>query len=628
MAATNGSVLSFYTPLDPLKSEIRLLEISAEAISMVVCSLLDGPNYRALSYVWGDPSITEIILVNGNSFRATANLASALHSVRHEASDGSIRLWADAICINQNDLDEKGQQVQLMGDIYRQASVVLSWLGCDPQICLALDAIDLISDLMGPASEFRNQNELEWMRAYPRLYREDDTTEPGFNKSWSAVRSLFTNNYWHRVWIVQEVVLATRILVRAANKDIELRKLFKIAGLLKFKFESRPDFITPSTWAFLRTCAASSNTLMTLFVTQSIWQDFHVPDKTSFKTSLLFDMNHQATNPRDQVYALNELMGKAFIPDYRKPTNEVYTEWAEAYIKTHRDLRLLWHCCGSNPDLPSWVPDWSNQSSNNTRFGMEYRDIFHADKGMGCAKPEIRSKGKLSAHGYTYDVVETIAKQNGIATDQDKEGMIRLCYKFRSQNRNIMDGQGIAPLQLLLRTLLWDIDPLVPRWVRMNIQSPTNFRWVLAFLKLMISSEEMELDQQVRKLGLQRGDRFAASISETFFPNLSPLSMDTFNTMWDTNIEALFHFGNKAMLNLGRFRFFLTSQRRLGMCLPEVRSNDIVTVLKGSEYPIILRPGSEGYTNMGKCFVFGIMDGEISGYSEANCLKSEEFLIV
>src|ERR1700712_2257370 len=132
-SSSSADASPLYTPLDPLKSEVRLLEISSDTISIVschlsICSLLERPKYRALSYVWGDPKVTETILVNGQNFAATTNLASALRSARdHVLDDGGI-LWVDAICINQNDLDEKSHQVQLMGDIYRQASIVLSWL--------------------------------------------------------------------------------------------------------------------------------------------------------------------------------------------------------------------------------------------------------------------------------------------------------------------------------------------------------------------------------------------------------------------------------------------------------------------------------------------------------------------
>ena len=38
-------------------------------------------------------------------------------------------LWIDAICINQADIEERGYQVQLMGNIYRECKRALIWLG-------------------------------------------------------------------------------------------------------------------------------------------------------------------------------------------------------------------------------------------------------------------------------------------------------------------------------------------------------------------------------------------------------------------------------------------------------------------------------------------------------------------
>ena len=47
----------------------------------------------------------------------TVNLFHALKYLRHEAI--SRTFWIDAICVNQEDLDERGKQVQRMADIYR-----------------------------------------------------------------------------------------------------------------------------------------------------------------------------------------------------------------------------------------------------------------------------------------------------------------------------------------------------------------------------------------------------------------------------------------------------------------------------------------------------------------------------
>jgi hypothetical protein len=59
---------------------------------------------------------------------ASINLASALQYIRDKEEE--VVLWADAICINQEDLDERSKQVQfVMDEVYKDAEEVLVWLG-------------------------------------------------------------------------------------------------------------------------------------------------------------------------------------------------------------------------------------------------------------------------------------------------------------------------------------------------------------------------------------------------------------------------------------------------------------------------------------------------------------------
>lgn len=132
--------------------QIRLLQITSTKPEIVcrleVVSLEDGPAYSALSYAWGDPAITKSVLVNGKRVNVTTNLASALeHAPKHlEDANVTPRLWADAICINQDDPNEKNHQVPFMKDIYSQAEIVICWLGPpDDQIHRGLDWIDVIA---------------------------------------------------------------------------------------------------------------------------------------------------------------------------------------------------------------------------------------------------------------------------------------------------------------------------------------------------------------------------------------------------------------------------------------------------------------------------------------------------
>jgi hypothetical protein len=64
----------------------------------------DNPVYTALSYAWSDPNDTTLVLADGVEYHVTTNLESALRHIRGEVDE--VVLWADAICINQNNILE------------------------------------------------------------------------------------------------------------------------------------------------------------------------------------------------------------------------------------------------------------------------------------------------------------------------------------------------------------------------------------------------------------------------------------------------------------------------------------------------------------------------------------------
>lgn len=117
--------------------EIRLLEISPEhstdfhmkcLMSIARCSF---DTCSALSYAWGDPTMAQQIVVNDEKINVTTSLYSALRPIRQrqQAVGKKVRLWADALCINQKDVEERREQVSMMGDIYSRGSAVIVWLG-------------------------------------------------------------------------------------------------------------------------------------------------------------------------------------------------------------------------------------------------------------------------------------------------------------------------------------------------------------------------------------------------------------------------------------------------------------------------------------------------------------------
>ncbi|KAE9362606.1 HET-domain-containing protein [Stipitochalara longipes BDJ] len=123
-------VMPCYRSLHKDVREIRLMTIEdwENGSSHIACQLhhfelAHAPEYEALSYCWGDASITQEILVDGDPFLATTNLYAALKQIAERAK--SKFLWIDAICINQSSIEEKNYQVPLMNALYSQAQRVL-----------------------------------------------------------------------------------------------------------------------------------------------------------------------------------------------------------------------------------------------------------------------------------------------------------------------------------------------------------------------------------------------------------------------------------------------------------------------------------------------------------------------
>ncbi|KAH7246888.1 heterokaryon incompatibility protein-domain-containing protein [Fusarium solani] len=102
--------------LDVVQEQIRILHLEPGwgstpiscSIHLISLTSDPPPKYEALSYTWGDPKVTREIIVNGYLVNVTFNLYSALYRLRQP--EEMRVLWVDALCINQTDVDERGQQ--------------------------------------------------------------------------------------------------------------------------------------------------------------------------------------------------------------------------------------------------------------------------------------------------------------------------------------------------------------------------------------------------------------------------------------------------------------------------------------------------------------------------------------
>jgi hypothetical protein len=116
----------------PTPSSIRILQLQPEeGTDIIQCQLLvverdHALAYEAISYTWGRGTDTRVISCENQKLKVTVNLRDALWRIRDPTE---VRLlWADAICINQHDNEERGFQVRQMPLIYANAERVLVWL--------------------------------------------------------------------------------------------------------------------------------------------------------------------------------------------------------------------------------------------------------------------------------------------------------------------------------------------------------------------------------------------------------------------------------------------------------------------------------------------------------------------
>lgn len=232
--AGQGLSHNIYRPL-PSKFfrvfELDAGEFSDPIVGRLVPQAMDAEPYEAISYVWGNPKRRRDITIDGATLSVTENLHGALTAFRHrpvvgrsdEQDKGTTparrhpvrRLWADAVCINQQDLQERMSQVELMSLIYAGAHCVLSWLGWeegvegrrhmqnairfihafmkDPEAGLREARILLLHHdyLADPTEDLAHLSEND-----RRLFQEQAP-------KWEAVKFFFEIEYFHRAWIVQ-----------------------------------------------------------------------------------------------------------------------------------------------------------------------------------------------------------------------------------------------------------------------------------------------------------------------------------------------------------------------------------------------------------------------------------------
>jgi hypothetical protein len=220
-----------YNSLDRNVKQIRLLALQpcANPTTRIECKILnaklsDEPEYEALSYMWGDEADPQIIKIDGKEHQIRHNLWLALLQLRLTKEERI--LWIDAVCINQNDIEERNHQVGLMSFIYRQAYHVIAWLG--PETETSHEAIGFLNQMLDGSIPMANCDRLP------------------FKKKWDAIKQLCEMQYWRQLWIIQEVVLASQVTFWCGKDTLPGEAFISIPTQLEEYSEYRTW--NPDTW--------------------------------------------------------------------------------------------------------------------------------------------------------------------------------------------------------------------------------------------------------------------------------------------------------------------------------------------------------------------------------------------
>ena len=387
---------------------IRLLEVRS-GLNMLEVSLieksLDGAKFEALSYTWGDQAKKALINCNGQSLYIGSNLHDALCEWRRRRSTSP--LWADAICINQESIEEKTRQVRLMRNVYANADRVIVWIG--KGLPLDSDAYDLAKNLYQKCDgekfdidtgiyDFGNLD-------YQSLGAPGSLSHP----SWTALFKIINNSWFSRVWVIQELLVARRSIMWRGALEFDTTIILWFAlqvGRHRNLYNSFDIAMNSSpTSALMARSIASS------------YFDYKKRGCQTIYDTLSRHSGMGATDSRDRFFALAGvsagldvafvnyektfrevacLVGKMTLlgfPEYELGPGGIEMLTLDRHPQNHR-FPIDWLAFHANPrthkfGIPSWVPDLLSPHSPGLLMSGFY-NTSHLQEVRVIPRPQVR----------------------------------------------------------------------------------------------------------------------------------------------------------------------------------------------------------------------------------------------
>ncbi|KAL2674359.1 hypothetical protein Neosp_012810 [[Neocosmospora] mangrovei] len=353
--------------------------------------------YFAISYAWGSSLKQFSLWTPQGRIPLTASLYLGLKRLRRK--QGKVWLWADAICINQDDRegdDEKARQIVLMTNIFQSAVRVYIWLGEDEDESDV--AIQFLEEIAPIAS---GETDGQVPKHSPNFPKVEDP-------KWSILAKLLERKWFRRVWVAQELVLAREAIVVCGALQMPWDRFH---GAVEACF----SVVEGEGYSFLLPRQTRVAAVLHL---GAFRHDYYNDRDKCGDLLMLLERFHmaEATRQRDKLFALLSLAkdGKNYTPDYKKPLEDIITHFAGVLVKNGRAMDLLYRARGYSkkfPEFPSWIPNWISSPYPDTISRWPDRTHGHPYAAATSVDSDTELIGStLYIDGYKLDSIKVLGK--------------------------------------------------------------------------------------------------------------------------------------------------------------------------------------------------------------------------
>ena len=580
----------------------------------IVCSLVQPTiikdNAQALSYVWGSHENPACIFLNGIKFHITRNLEAALLRIR--STEYAQELWIDALCINQFDQAERNEQVRRMHQVYAQVSSVLAWLGnANPLLEHATYFISMAEETFNSLAQDREEIEETSVSSLRGLLAKtlDELNDMEVKTIACSLSELYRNEYWDRLWIVQEIALAKRVIVICGEYEaVTLPALIDLGAVLDAKIHQSISSFSKESYNFtlmLSALALTGPNSVTLAPIPDM------PWTNTYSNNLIhLALTKRCKDPRDKIFGCYNLLEpelqEKILVDYACGPREVILSALQTIIITTQRLDIVtWRKPkrdhSSTNDFESTLPHWAPS------LNIDLRDT-------SCELAGNFDSGHESLGTIHFSPCSEILQTKGVRLGYVRDTFMPPAVWDQNFLNELWDtSNGLHPFLVLsyIRDCIKEVEQTyggpMDRAKLAHTITQGNFEKLDLNLLLGFTSLSTEDANEYMALLPPQALSILEAACRVIFPRafflMIPADAETY-------VEEEEYIGPD-----------------MGLGTHDIEPKDLVCVLLGCKVPVVLRPEGGEYRVICDAYVHGYMHGEALTAFQDRKEELEEFLL-